>query len=685
MSYNITLSSSMRSNLLSLRNIATQMSKTQNILSTGKKINNAIDNASSYYQARSLTHRAADLNNLLDSMSQGIQTLQAATQGIEAATSYLEQAKAVAEQALLHMGAIENSDIGKREEIISRPIEEFIAKGYTVVPTEANASDIEELIVGGATKLVLSGDVVVSESLDIGTSNIVIEGNGHKLTYNSTDGGSAIVVNGSTATADISNLIIEAYGSNVRAIQVLNGGSVIINTASNIKASGTDSHIFQNGNDNLANLYAGQANTQVIVAQLGSDAKAAYATTQFYVGNTNGKFGQGNWYLPSIGELMEVYGIDYSVMTEGTGISGAKGDNIDIINTAFAKLAIDGIAEEMDGQYWSSSEYFSAYSWVFSTSDGARNYNRKDGLDGIQVRSFLCYENCFDPTDVNKPAVGDIMYLDGSWDTLDNYDSSKANRVVGVICGIGDDGSVKIVSLKDLRFSNSGDDGVFDPENPYNGSSTHTRWATKDNSRYLEDITATTNYNTTNLINAFKTMGSITFRDNNDSTDINEIINNGDIQFLNVLNNYNDLIEDASYNGVNLLTGGEMTVTFNEVCIHTFNVKGADIRSDKIGLITTNWSIKSDVETAIKEITSAIDKLRNLAIDLGNKYTIIQTRQNFTEALTDVLETGADKLVLADMNEVSAEYLTLQTRQQLAVNSLSLASQSASSVLGLFL
>ena len=102
-------------------------------------------------------------------------------------------------------------------------------------------------------------------------------------------------------------------------------------------------------------------------------------------------------------------------------------------------------------------------------------------------------------------------------------------------------------------------------------------------------------------------------------------------------------------------------------------------------MITTTWSTKSDVETAIKEITSAIDKLRNLAIDLGNKYTIIQTRQNFTEALTDVLEVGADKLVLADMNEVSAEYLTLQTRQQLAVNSLSLASQSASSVLGLFL
>ena len=95
MSYNIALSSSMRSNLLSLRNIATQMNRTQNILSTGLKVNSAIDNATSYYQARSLTNRAKDLNNLLDSMSQGIQTIQAAMQGLESANAYLEQALVV--------------------------------------------------------------------------------------------------------------------------------------------------------------------------------------------------------------------------------------------------------------------------------------------------------------------------------------------------------------------------------------------------------------------------------------------------------------------------------------------------------------------------------------------------------------------------------------------------------------
>ena len=93
-----------------------------------------------------------------------------------------------------------------------------------------------------------------------------------------------------------------------------------------------------------------------------------------------------------------------------------------------------------------------------------------------------------------------------------------------------------------------------------------------------------------------------------------------------------------------------------------------------------NFSYLAQVET----LEEATDYLRNYATELGNNFSIIETRQNFTESLIDVLETGADNLVLADMNEESANYLALQTRQQLAINSLALASQSAQSVLSLF-
>ena len=99
MSNTITLTASMRSNLASLKTIQSQMDMTQERLSTGKKVNSAIDNASSYYQSRALTNRASDLESLLDSMGQGIQTIEAANEGIEAVTSFVEQLKSVAESA----------------------------------------------------------------------------------------------------------------------------------------------------------------------------------------------------------------------------------------------------------------------------------------------------------------------------------------------------------------------------------------------------------------------------------------------------------------------------------------------------------------------------------------------------------------------------------------------------------
>jgi flagellin-like hook-associated protein FlgL len=144
------------------------------------------------------------------------------------------------------------------------------------------------------------------------------------------------------------------------------------------------------------------------------------------------------------------------------------------------------------------------------------------------------------------------------------------------------------------------------------------------------------------------------------------------------------MVGDSSYQGINLLKGDDLTLTFNESREHNFVIKGVDMHTMSAGIATRSWETKEDIANSIKEIKEAINKVRKTTEQLGNNLSIIQTRQSFTEALTDILEVGADKLTLADMNETSAEYLMLQTRQQLAVNSLSLASQSASSVLGLF-
>ncbi len=111
---------------------------------------------------------------------------------------------------------------------------------------------------------------------------------------------------------------------------------------------------------------------------------------------------------------------------------------------------------------------------------------------------------------------------------------------------------------------------------------------------------------------------------------------------------------------------------------------GKDASSQTLGLVTLEWNSKEDIEKSIEELTNAINEIRSISSEFGNYYNIITTRQDFTESLINVLTEGADKLTLADMNEESANMLALQTSQQLAINSLSLASQASQSILKLF-
>jgi len=96
----ITLSAGVRSNLISLQQTADLIAQTQNRLSTGKKVNSALDNPINFFTASSLNSRAGDLGNLLDSVSNATQTLQAADNGITSLTKLVESAKSVAKQAL---------------------------------------------------------------------------------------------------------------------------------------------------------------------------------------------------------------------------------------------------------------------------------------------------------------------------------------------------------------------------------------------------------------------------------------------------------------------------------------------------------------------------------------------------------------------------------------------------------
>ncbi len=96
---NITLSAGVRQNLLSLQQTSAQELITQNDLATGKKVNSALDNPSSYFTSQSLDNRASDLGTLLDQIGQAVQTLNAANDGITSLTSLVQSAKSIATQA----------------------------------------------------------------------------------------------------------------------------------------------------------------------------------------------------------------------------------------------------------------------------------------------------------------------------------------------------------------------------------------------------------------------------------------------------------------------------------------------------------------------------------------------------------------------------------------------------------
>ena len=96
----IVLSASVRQNLLSLQSTADLLATTQNRLSTGKKVNTALDNPTNFFTAASLDSRAGDINNLLDGIGNGVQVLQAANIGITSLQKLVDTAKSVANQAL---------------------------------------------------------------------------------------------------------------------------------------------------------------------------------------------------------------------------------------------------------------------------------------------------------------------------------------------------------------------------------------------------------------------------------------------------------------------------------------------------------------------------------------------------------------------------------------------------------
>jgi len=158
-------------------------------------------------------------------------------------------------------------------------------------------------------------------------------------------------------------------------------------------------------------------------------------------------------------------------------------------------------------------------------------------------------------------------------------------------------------------------------------------------------------------------------------------------QYNNVIQQITTTAQDASFNGINLLNGDDLKLTFNETGKSTLNIKGVTFNAAGLGLAPlvsgTDFVDNASANATIAKISSASNALRTQASSLGSNLSIVQIRQDFSKNLINVLQTGSSNLTLADTNEEAANSQALSTRQSIAVSALALANQSQASVLQL--
>ncbi len=162
----------------------------------------------------------------------------------------------------------------------------------------------------------------------------------------------------------------------------------------------------------------------------------------------------------------------------------------------------------------------------------------------------------------------------------------------------------------------------------------------------------------------------------------------------NLVSQYNNIIaqitttaQDSSYNGINLLNGDNLKLTFNETGKSTLNITGVTFSATGLGLATltsgTDFLDSGSANKVITKLGTASSSLRSQASALGSNLSVVQIRQDFSKNLINVLQTGSSNLTLADTNQEAANSQALSTRQSIAVSALALANQSQQSVLQL--
>ena len=655
----ISLTASMRSNLLSLQQIAKLQDSTQLRLSTGLKVNSAIDNPSSYYTASSLTNRAEDLSALLDSMGQSVQSIKAATEGIEKAEDLLSQMKAIAEQVNTGTYVPEKSYF-----------EKLVGSNGAVVSTK---EELKAAIDSGKEEICVYGKIDLG---DISTSG------GLSLQANQKLVGVNYYGNFGTEGEEFSSISATATVAGKDLVKITKANCLVSDLSLNYENSGNTTGtavIHTSGTQTSAtirniNIKAAFSEKSSIYIMSGISASASTQIGGRINIEATGLRGCGIVSYTSDCEIAT----DANVNIKTSGID-AKGLWVYInsncnINSG-AKINIE--AEKSDGiQVERGTLNIAENANVNIEKGGIHLYNDSScniaGELAIHAQTGFYNNGSVSSNSINITSTAQI-YFSGNTFAANGKDSGAGPNILDIAQG------AKIAIEKD------GNTKWYEVKAGYHNETSSTGTSiTADNFETTLNVSETNSWKTAEEIIAEQEE-----KDKKEKEENTTLLNEDEVasyqkQYNNALSQYDSLIKDSSYKGVNLLQADDLKVIFNENRSSTLEVSGVDLSSDKIGMMTADWTKAKDVQNSINQVIEAKNTLRSASTKLGNYYSIITERETFTDNLINVLEEGADKLTLADMNEESANMLSLQTQQQLAINSLSLASQASQAVLRLF-
>lgn len=202
-------------------------------------------------------------------------------------------------------------------------------------------------------------------------------------------------------------------------------------------------------------------------------------------------------------------------------------------------------------------------------------------------------------------------------------------------------------------------------------------------------LSATSNVNVTISSNTAGGPGSLSsvlsLSNGTNSFTANSVRTGAAAQFDSLLQQIDDLARDAGFEGVNLLAGDTLSVNFNETGSSRLSLTGVDASSTGLGLAASTSQFQTDasINTALSNITTALTNLRNASSSFSTNLSLVQAREEFTKGMVNTLNTGADNLTAADVNEEGAILLALKARQDMAVFGMSITQSAETAALRL--